>query len=124
MYNSKWYKQCGTKSIREHRLLAEVALGKPISSDHPVHHFGARFNGGELVICEDDNYHALLHVRNRARMETGDPHKRMCNYCNRWDDISNMELRIYFDSSTNARHSRYYHANHYGKIGRPRMENP
>lgn len=73
--------------VFEHVLLAERALGKELPIGTEVHHVngdrGAN-RGGNLVVCQDHAYHALLHTRTRARAATGDPRARQCVYCPAW----------------------------------------
>ena len=75
-----------------------AALGKPLPKGAEVHHVDEiRTNNdcNNLVICEDKFYHRLLHLRMKAYKATGDPHKRTCNFCNKWDDLSNPDFRLY-----------------------------
>ena len=54
--------------VYEHLLLAERALGRPIPLRHEVHHINEIKSdnaGRNLVICEDSDYHRLLHQRAR-----------------------------------------------------------
>ena len=82
--------QAESGKIDEHRYLAAKALGKPLPDGVDVHHHGGGKHGGQLVICQDRNYHKLLHIRTRAYEATGDAEKRKCDICKRWDDVSNM----------------------------------
>lgn len=55
--------------VLEHVLVAERALGKPISSYHPIHHVNGNSLDNRpcnLVICENAAYHTLLHRRMKA----------------------------------------------------------
>ena len=100
-YNGKNYKiislpghsqSCGKDGMMyEHRYLAAKALGKPLPIGAQVHHFGGKRTPGQLVLCENLQYHRLLHIREKAYVATGDPKKRKCPFCQGWDDIDNMK---------------------------------
>jgi len=94
-YKGLSYKKIGTSlknEVLEHRLIAEKALGKPLPKGAVVHHVNGG-KTGDIVICDSKGYHSLLHVRMRAYKATGDPNKRKCTFCSKWDDIKNMWLR-------------------------------
>jgi hypothetical protein len=74
--------------VREHVFVAEKALDKVLPKKVVVHHIDEIKGHNEntnLVICEDENYHRLLHTRLRAYKATGDPHKRKCWICKKYD---------------------------------------
>ncbi len=59
----------------EHILIAEKALGKPLPPKAVVHHWDENPQNNEpsnLVICEDQRYHFLLHARARRLRDTGE----------------------------------------------------
>lgn len=66
-----------------HRLRAERALGRPLPPKAVVHHADGTYNEhSTLVICPDQKYHFLLHVRMRVKAAGGDPNTdRLCHYC-------------------------------------------
>ena len=59
--------------VFEHILVAEKALGKSLPIRIQVHHVdrnGLNNKNNNLVICQDQAYHSLLHVRQR-RLNNG-----------------------------------------------------
>lgn len=68
-----------------HRARAEKALGRALPLLAQVHHVdGSKSPDAPLVICEDQAYHALLHVRTRVLRAGGDPNtQRICGACGR-----------------------------------------
>lgn len=76
----------------EHIVMAEQALGRPLPAGVQVHHvdMDRGRNVGNLVICQDQAYHQLLHRRTNALMECGNANYVRCAYCSRYDDPSNL----------------------------------
>lgn len=70
--------------VLAHVLLAEKALGRPLPEHAEVHHFdGNKANNspGNLVICQDRAYHALLHARARRLKDCGSLDVKRCPRC-------------------------------------------
>lgn len=69
----------------EHVLVAERALGHRLPHKSHVHHVdGNRLNNApsNLVICENNAYHRLLHFRTRILKAGGNPNTdAMCSTC-------------------------------------------
>ncbi len=86
-----------TTCKREYVLVAEKALGKELPAKAIVHHHTPT----QLVICQDQAYHLLLHARTKALKECGNPDLRKCIYCGRYD--AQTELK-YYRSNRNWRH--------------------
>lgn len=74
--------------VYEHVLIAERALRRPLARKHPVHHVDenkANNENGNLVLCENNAYHRLLHQRQRALYACGDANALRCHLCGRYD---------------------------------------
>lgn len=84
--------------LYEFRLEASKILGKALPAKCIVHHYDDFY-----ILCEDQTYHLLLHIRQRAFEATGDPHKRKCYLCKQYDTL--MNLRMYICSGR----TRYYY---------------
>lgn len=71
--------------VREHILIAEAAIGKYLPDGAVVHHVNGIRNdnrNSNLVICENDQYHRLLHARQRVLDAGGDPNTdKICSAC-------------------------------------------
>lgn len=81
------------KSKRVHRLIAEEALGHPLPTGSIVHHADCdRANNikSNLVICQDQGYHLLLHTRQRALDSCGNANYIKCWICKKYDSPENM----------------------------------
>ena len=75
--------------ILEHRLRASKALGKKLPNKSVVHHIG----NDDLVLCQNQKYHLLLHKRMRARIATGHPTWIKCYICKQWGSPEEMDKK-------------------------------
>ena len=76
--------------VREHIIIAEKALGKELPVGSQIHHMGDTGDNSKIVICENQEYHYLIHARQAAMEVCGDPNKRKCKFCKEYDFIENM----------------------------------
>jgi hypothetical protein len=79
--------------VREHILVAEEVLGRVLPDSAVVHHVNdARADNrkANLVICQDDRYHRLIHNRRRALRACGHVDWRLCCVCQTWDAPRNL----------------------------------
>lgn len=83
---SRQHPKARQRRVREHVLVAEKALGRPLPRKAKIHHVDgdrARNEGGNLVVCEDQAYHSLLHYRQRIKARGGDFRtEKICCRCN------------------------------------------
>ena len=77
-----------TGYVKEHILIIEKALGKLLPLKAIIHHH----NEKQLVACENQAYHMLLHMRTRALNACGHTDWRKCNFCGEYDSTSNLYI--------------------------------
>ena len=104
--------------VKEHILIAEKALGKSLPPGAVVHHVNGSRDSGPLVICQDNNYHRLLHQRTRAYQACGHSGWLRCLYCKEYDDPLNMYVH---PNKRRAYHSKC--VNNYNKDLKERRKN-
>lgn len=91
--HNKGYIAIGKKL--QHVIIAEKALGKELPKGVQVHHvdYDRKNNApSNLVICPNQEYHALLHVRTDAFLACGNPDYRKCRFCGQYDDAANLSF--------------------------------
>lgn len=79
--------------ISESILVAEAAFKCFLPNGAQVHHIDRNplnNKSNNLVVCQDNKYHHILHVRDRAYRATGNPLHRKCVVCKKWDDQKNL----------------------------------
>ncbi len=86
-------------------LLAEKALGRSIPKGNIIHHLDGnpRIDKNNLVLCESQKYHLLLHTRLRAYKACGNPNWRKCHICKEYDAHENL---VFLSNSTTAQHKK------------------
>jgi hypothetical protein len=80
--------------VLEHVAVAQKALGHDLPEGAIVHHVNEIRDDNRnpnLVICQDKNYHKLLHRRMRAYAACGHADWYKCAYCGHYDDPSLMK---------------------------------
>lgn len=81
------------KSVPEHRIIVEKAIGRKLKGTEVVHHMdgnGLNNDKNNLCVCPNNAYHKLLHQRINAVKACGNPNWRKCPYCKEYDDPLNM----------------------------------
>jgi len=79
--------------VYEHIVVAEKIVGRGITHKEVIHHINGVKSDNRvenLVVCQDQKEHFLIHQRQRALAECGDPYLRQCTYCKAWDKPENL----------------------------------
>lgn len=74
---------------------AEKALGKTLPPGTHVHHFDcdtANNQNNNLIVCENQKHHFLLHRRKRAYDACGNASWKKCCVCKKYDDPNNIHI--------------------------------
>lgn len=84
-----------------------------------IHHVNQKRScneNGNLVVCQDNAYHKLLHQRTRALLACGHADWRKCNVCKQYDASENMYV------SGDVAHHRYCKMIYYRRLKLRRRE--
>lgn len=104
--------------VYEHIAIAEKALGKLLPQKAVIHHHSPE----QLVICQDQAYHLLLHKRQRAYEACGNANWLQCTYCHKFDDPENLYIQGKKQSNYHKKCRLEYKRNHYPKYRERRNE--
>ena len=89
VYRPNHARALNTGYVLEHIVIAETAHGGPLPPTAVIHHHDrVRSNNANnnLVICQDQAYHLLLHMRLRALENCGHADWRKCPICKVYTD--------------------------------------
>lgn len=102
----------------EHIRIVEAVLGRKLPIGVRVHHVdydGTNNAHSNLVVCPNESYHKLLHIRQAAMETCGNPDWRKCTHCQKYDDTANMKKlpslteSYYHRACDSARRRQYNH---------------
>jgi len=93
VYNPEHSRSSSNGYVREHILLIEKAIGKPFPFKSQTHHYGDISDNTKIILCENQEYHYLLHIRADALKKCGNANFRRCKFCKEYDDPKNMHVK-------------------------------
>jgi len=101
-----------TKSgtVYEYRLKIEKSIGRFLIPKEKVHHHFNKDGSVTLVLCQNQAYHKLLHMREEALRYCGHTNWRKCIYCKQYDDPKNLS------ASSDSYHKRCHREYCYNKV--------
>ena len=79
--------------IREHIAIVDNILGKPMPDGVQVHHYGEKYDNSKMVICQDQEYHFYLHIRQKALTECGHANWRKCKFCQEYAPVGELHCK-------------------------------
>jgi hypothetical protein len=97
MFRKCWgHPRCSASGyVLEHVLVVEGAMRRYLRPGAAVHHVNETPDDNRnqnLVVCQDNTYHMLLHQRKRALEACGNAGWLKCSICKQYDDPANMRV--------------------------------
>lgn len=89
------HKKAQKNYVLQYVLIVEKLLGKSLPNGVMIHHFDgipSNDKNKNLVICENNTYHRLLHQRKRAYDACGHANWKKCHICKEYDEVENLYL--------------------------------
>jgi hypothetical protein len=83
------------KRYKAYRYKIENILGYSLPKGAIIHHIdGDEKNDSNenLVVCENHNYHMLLHMREKSLKACGHADWRKCRFCKKYDSPKNLYI--------------------------------
>lgn len=99
--------------VHAHVLVAETALGHYLPPKAVVHHIDSsetKQMTSRLVICQDQAYHRLLHMRIKALRDCGNANWIKCRTCKQYDAPENLVIYRSRDTASRRGFSAEHHA--------------
>lgn len=112
--------------VNEHVIVAEKALGKFLPDKAVPHHANqirSDNSSKNIVICEDQAFHNLLHRRMRALKDCGHADWLKCQYCKCYDAPENLTVLINSKGHLRGRHKACHTRVEVERQNRKRQEN-
>lgn len=94
----------------QHRLDVEKVIGRDLTQKEQVHHHYNKDGSVTLILCPDQQYHSLLHLRERALQCCGHANWGKCKYCKQYDDPINLiidEFKTFHRNCFRKYHTEY-----------------
>lgn len=89
------HKKAQKNYVLQYVLIAEKVLRKSLPKGVIIHHFDeipSNDKNENLVICENNTYHRLLHQRKRAYDACGHTNWKKCHICKEYDEVENLYM--------------------------------
>jgi hypothetical protein len=88
--------------VQESIFKAVKAIGKALPEKAEIHHVDENSLNNEncnLIVCQDHEYHMLLHYRMKALKATGNARSHYCAICKKWSLPNDPDMYVWIPAS-------------------------